>query len=155
MAVLTVSDTRTRANDTSGDFLAGALAGQASVCARDIVIDDIYLIRAVLSAWIADTNAGRFDYRWHGLRRSRLPRQWRHYSIKPLTFGEVFRALSLRRLDLAIQSEQLLTGEQHRYFLYAGSTGACKTAWNIIRDQLDSEHRPCNFLLYHSGKLCP
>ena len=112
MAVLTVSDTRTRANDTSGDFLADALteAGH-SVCARDIVIDDIYLIRAVLSAWIADVDVqavlitGGTGFAG----RDSTPEAVAPLFDKAIDgFGEVFRALSFEEIGSStIQSRAI------------------------------------------------
>ena len=158
VAVLTVSDTRTRANDTSGDFLADALydAGH-SVCARDIVIDDIYLIRAALSAWIADAavQAVLITGGTGFAGRDSTPE-----AVEPLFdktiegFGEVFRALSFEEIGSSTIQSRAIAGLANKTVIFCmpGSTGACRTAWNgIIRDQLDSEHRPCNF----SGVVSP
>ena len=158
VAVLTVSDTRTRANDTSGDFLAGALAEAGhSVCARDIVIDDIYLIRAVLSAWIADTDVqavlitGGTGFAG----RDSTPEAVAPLFDKTIDgFGEVFRALSFEEIGSSTIQSRAIAGLANKTVIFCmpGSTGACKTAWNgIIRDQLDSENRPCNF----SGVVSP
>ena len=158
VAVLTVSDTRTRANDTSGDFLADALAEAGhSVCARDIVIDDIYLIRAVLSAWIADANVqavlitGGTGFAG----RDSTPEAVAPLFDKTIDgFGEVFRALSFEEIGSSTIQSRAIAGLANNTVIFCmpGSTGACKTAWNgIIRDQLDSKHRPCNF----SGVVSP
>lgn len=160
VAVLTVSDTRTRANDTSGDFLAGALAEAGhSVCARDIVIDDIYLIRAVLSAWIADTDVqavlitGGTGFAG----RDSTPEAVAPLFDKTIDgFGEVFRALSFEEIGSSTIQSRAIAGLANNTVIFCmpGSTGACKTAWNgIIRDQLDSEHRPCNFFGVVSPKV--
>ena len=160
VAVLTVSDTRTRANDTSGDFLADALAEAGhSVCARDIVIDDIYLIRAVLSAWIADANVqavlitGGTGFAG----RDSTPEAVAPLFDKTIDgFGEVFRALSFEEIGSSTIQSRAIAGLANNTVIFCmpGSTGACKTAWNgIIRDQLDSEHRPCNFFGVVSPKV--
>lgn len=160
VAVLTVSDTRTRANDTSGDYLAGALAEAGhSVCARDIVIDDIYLIRAVLSAWIADTDVqavlitGGTGFAG----RDSTPEAVAPLFDKTIDgFGEVFRALSFEEIGSSTIQSRAIAGLANNTVIFCmpGSTGACKTAWNgIIRDQLDSEHRPCNFSGVVSAKV--
>jgi molybdenum cofactor biosynthesis protein B len=153
VAVLTVSDTRTEADDTSGDFLADALrqAGHA-VCDRTIVIDDIYQIRAALSRWIADASVDAVlvtgGTGFSG--RDSTPE-----AVSPLFdkqiegFGEVFRALSYEEIGSSTVQSRALAGFANNtvVFCMPGSTGACRTAWNgLIREQLDSTHRPCNFV---------
>ncbi|MEL0161261.1 MAG: molybdenum cofactor biosynthesis protein B [Halieaceae bacterium] len=153
VAVLTVSDTRTTDTDTSGAFLEDALrsAGHA-VVDRQIVIDDIYQLRAVVSQWIADpgvevvltTGGTGFSG------RDSTPE-----AVAPLFdkviegFGEVFRALSLDEIGSSTIQSRALAGLANGTVIFCmpGSTGACRTAWEgVIRDQLDSEHRPCNFV---------
>jgi molybdenum cofactor biosynthesis protein B len=153
VAVLTVSDTRTEADDTSGDFLADALrqAGHA-VCDRTIVIDDIYQIRAVLSRWIADASVDAVlvtgGTGFSG--RDSTPE-----AVSPLFdkqiegFGEVFRALSYEEIGSSTVQSRALAGFANNtvVFCMPGSTGDCRTAWNgLIQEQLDSTHRPCNFV---------
>lgn len=153
IAVLTVSDTRTRDNDTSGDYLAEQLhqAGHGLV-QRMIVRDDIYRIRAVLSSWIADdavqavlvTGGTGFSS------RDSTPE-----AILPLLdqtidgFGEIFRYLSWQEIGSSTVQSRALAGIANKTVIFCmpGSTGACKTAWQgIIREQLDSTHQPCNFV---------
>lgn len=153
VAVLTVSDTRTTDTDTSGAFLEDALrsAGHA-VVDRQIVIDDIYQLRAVVSQWIVDpgvevvltTGGTGFSG------RDSTPE-----AVAPLFdkviegFGEVFRALSLDEIGSSTIQSRALAGLANGTVIFCmpGSTGACRTAWEgVIRDQLDSEHRPCNFV---------
>ena len=153
VAVLTVSDTRTADTDTSCAFLEDALrsAGHA-VVDRQIVIDDIYQLRAVVSQWIADpgvevvltTGGTGFSG------RDSTPE-----AVAPLFdkviegFGEVFRALSLDEIGSSTIQSRALAGLANGTVIFCmpGSTGACRTAWEgVIRDQLDSEHRPCNFV---------
>jgi molybdenum cofactor biosynthesis protein B len=153
IAVLTVTDTRTAENDTSGDFLeAAALGAGHTVGERVRVPDDIYQIRAVLSRWIADTAlqvvlvtggtgfAGR-----DSTPEAAAPLFDKHIE----GFGETFRALSLREIGSSTVQSRALAGLANRtaIFCMPGSTGACRTAWEgILRDQLDSRHRPCNFV---------
>ena len=158
VAVLTVSDTRTRDTDTSGQFLEDALleAGH-NLADRTIVIDDIYRIRAVLSAWIADpdmhsilvTGGTGFSGR-DSTTEAVLPL----FDKTIEGFGEVFRALSFEEIGSSTVQSRALAGLANRtaVFCMPGSTGACKTAWNgLIRDQLDIDHRPCNFVKVLKG----
>jgi molybdenum cofactor biosynthesis protein B len=153
IAVLTVSDTRTRENDTSGDYLAQALeeAGhKASV--RVIVRDDIYQIRAQLSACIADEsiNAVLITGGTGFSGRDSTPEAVRPLFDKDIDgFGEVFRALSYTEIGSSTVQSRALAGFANNTVIFCmpGSTGACRTAWNgLIREQLDSRHRPCNFV---------
>lgn len=153
IAVLTVSDTRTGENDTSGDYLAEALQAQGHhPAARMIVKDDIYQIRAILSAWIADVKIDAVlitgGTGFSG--RDSTPE-----AVSPLFdkeidgFGEVFRALSFTEIGSSTIQSRAVAGFANDtvVFCMPGSTGACKTAWNgIICEQLDSSHRPCNFV---------
>ena len=152
-AVLTVSDTRTAETDTSGSFLEKALSAAGhEVGARQIVIDDVYQLREVLSRWIADpevevvltTGGTGFSG------RDSTPE-----AVVPLFdkviegFGEVFRALSLNEIGSSTIQSRALAGMANGTVIFCmpGSTGACRTAWEgVLRDQLDSEHRPCNFV---------
>ena len=152
IAVLTVSDTRTAENDTSGDFLCEALGADGhSLAERRIVIDDIYQMRAAVSAWIADaavevvlvTGGTGFTT------RDSTPE-----AITPLLdsevigFGELFRQLSLEEIGTSTVQSRALAGLANNTMVFCmpGSTGACKTAWNgILLEQLDINFRPCNF----------
>ncbi len=153
VAVLTVSDTRTRADDSSGQYLVDALeeAGHESA-ARAIVADDIYQIRAILSSWIADpaidavlvTGGTGFSG------RDSTPEAVRPLFDKDIDgFGEVFRALSYDEIGSSTLQSRAVAGFANNTVIFCmpGSTGACKTAWTgLIREQLDSSHRPCNFV---------
>ncbi len=160
VAVLTVSDTRTMDTDTSGQFLETSLLESGHTLAdRSIVIDDVYQIRARLSAWIADAtvNAVLVTGGTGFSGRDSTPE-----AVSPLFdktiegFGEVFRALSFDEIGSSTIQSRAIAGLANRtaIFCMPGSTGACKTAWNgLIRDQLDAAHRPCNFVKVLSGDL--
>jgi molybdenum cofactor biosynthesis protein B len=148
-----VSDTRTGENDTSGDYLAQALQAQGHhAAARVIVRDDIYQIRATLSAWIADEDIDAVlitgGTGFSG--RDSTPEAVRPLFDKEIDgFGEVFRALSFTEIGSSTIQSRAVAGFANDTVIFCmpGSTGACKTAWNgIICEQLDSGHRPCNFV---------
>lgn len=153
VAVLTVSDTRTPETDTSGAFLVEALqAAGHEVVNRDIVIDDVYQLRAVVSGWIADpgvevvltTGGTGFSG------RDSTPEALAPLFDKRIEgFGEVFRALSFEEIGSSTVQSRALAGMANGTVIFCmpGSTGACRTAWEgVLRDQLDSDHRPCNFV---------
>ena len=153
VAVLTVSDTRTEATDTSGQYLVDALAAAGHrAAARAIVIDDIYKIRAVLSGWIADAGIDAVlvtgGTGFSG--RDSTPEAVRPLFDKDIDgFGEIFRALSHTEIGSSTIQSRAVAGFANDTVIFCvpGSTGACKTAWNgIILEQLDSSHRPCNFV---------
>ena len=153
VAVLTVSDTRTQETDTSGAFLEEALRDAGHhIADRQIVIDDVYQLRATLSRWIADpgvevvltTGGTGFSG------RDSTPE-----AVAPLFdkviegFGEVFRSLSHAEIGSSTIQSRALAGMANGTVIFCmpGSTGACRTAWEgVLRDQLDGEHRPCNFV---------
>ena len=153
VAVLTVSDTRTQETDTSGAFLEEALrdAGH-DIADRQIVIDDVYQLRAIVSQWIADpeveviltTGGTGFSG------RDSTPEALAPLFDKNIDgFGEVFRALSLTEIGSSTVQSRAFAGLANDTVIFCmpGSTGACRTAWEgVLRDQLDSEHKPCNFV---------
>ena len=153
VAVLTVSDTRTQETDTSGAFLEEALreAGH-EIVARQIVIDDVYQLRAVVSQWIADpeveviltTGGTGFSG------RDSTPEALAPLFDKTIDgFGEVFRTLSHTEIGSSTVQSRALAGLANGTVIFCmpGSTGACRTAWaGVLRDQLDSEHKPCSFV---------
>ena len=153
VAVLTVSDTRTQETDTSGAFLEEALreAGH-EIADRQIVIDDVYQLRAIVSQWIADpeveviltTGGTGFSG------RDSTPEALAPLFDKTIDgFGEVFRSLSHTEIGSSTVQSRALAGLANGTVIFCmpGSTGACRTAWEgVLRDQLDSEHKPCNFV---------
>lgn len=153
IAVLTVSDTRGEAEDSSGRFLAEAVATAGhQLVDKQIVIDDVYRIRAVVSAWIADeavqgilvTGGTGFSG------RDSTPEALAVLFDKTIEgFGELFRQLSYAEIGTSTIQSRALGGLANDTVIFSmpGSTGACRTAWEgIIREQLDGTHRPCNFV---------
>jgi molybdenum cofactor biosynthesis protein B len=152
IAILTLSDSRTFETDTSGQLLEDSLkdAGH-NLAARDLCKDEIYISRAIVSGWIADAGIDVIiSTGGTGLtQRDSTPQ-----ALKPLFdqniegFGELFRQLSWDEIGTSTIQSRALAGlaNQTLIFCLPGSTGACRTGWNrILKEQLDSRHRPCNF----------
>ncbi|MEJ2417688.1 MAG: molybdenum cofactor biosynthesis protein B [Exilibacterium sp.] len=153
MAVLTISDTRTEATDKSGQWLADALRETGHRLAdREIVKDDVYQIRAVISRWIADRGiqvallTGGTGFAG----RDSTPEAVAPLLDKEITgFGELFRHISYHQIGSSTVQSRALGGLANNTVIFClpGSTNACKTAWDgILREQLDNRHRPCNFV---------
>jgi len=151
LCVLTVSDTRTAADDTSGEFLAAALQADGhALHERAIVRDDVYALRALVSRWIADDAV-------HGILvtggtgftgRDSTPEALLPLLDKEMPgFGEMFRALSFDEIGTSTLQSRAFAGLANATFLFAlpGSTSACRTGWEkLIRAQLDARTKPCN-----------
>lgn len=153
IAVMTVSDTRTEETDKSGQLLCDRLLefGHALV-EKVIVPDDIYQIRAVVSRWIADeavqaviTTGGT------GV----TGRDGTPEAIQPLLdkeiqgFGEIFRMISYQEIKTSTIQSRALSGVANGTYIFClpGSSGACRTGWDqLIKDQLDARHSPCNLV---------
>ncbi len=153
IAVLTISDTRTFENDTSGDTLAARIekAGHR-LAARDIVADEKDLIVAKLRTWIADPGIDAvIATGGTGLTgRDITPEAFQEVYDKEIPgFGELFRMLGFRKIATSSIQSRATAGVADGTYLFAipGSTGACKDAWDeILVHQLDSRNLPCNFV---------
>lgn len=159
IAVLTISDTRDEATDTSGAFLADRLvaAGHA-LAGRAIVKDEVESIRARVSAWVDDpaidivlTTGGT------GL----SPRDVTPEAIKPLFrreidgFAAVFHQVSFKSVGVATLQSRAFAGQADDTFIFClpGSSGACRDGWDeILSLELDSRYRPCS-LVSHVARL--
>ncbi len=153
IAVLTVSDTRTLETDSSGQLLVDSLLQEGHrLVDRQIVIDDIYKIRAVLSDWIAhaDVQAVLVTGGTGFTGRDSTPEAVAVLFDKKVEgFGELFRQLSFDEIGTSTVQSRALAGLSNGTVIFClpGSTNACKTGWSkIIRDQLDSTYKPCNFV---------
>jgi molybdenum cofactor biosynthesis protein B len=152
IAVLTVSDSRSEADDKSGALLREmAEAAGHEVIAKEIVPDDIYRLRALFSRWIADPEVQVvLSTGGTGLTgRDSTPEAITPLLDKPIEgFGELFRTLSLEEIGTSTIQSRALGGLANGTFLFClpGSSGACRTAWErILMPQLDHRTRPCNF----------
>lgn len=153
LCVLTVSDTRTAADDSSGDYLALSL-GQAGhrLAGRRIVKDDRYRVRAIVADWIADENVnGVLVTGGTGFTgRDSTPEAIRPLLDKEMPgFGEMFRVLSFDEIGTSTMQSRAFAGLSNDTFVFClpGSTSACRTAWEkLIRAQLDATTRPCNLV---------
>jgi molybdenum cofactor biosynthesis protein B len=152
-AVLTLSDTRTPETDTSGDVLVERLQSAGHrLQDRALLPDDLYRLRAQISAWIADprvevilTTGGT------GLTgRDRTPE-----AIGPLLdrhidgFGELFRQISFSEIGVSTMESRAFAGVANATIVFClpGSKNACQTGWDhIIRHQLDARYQPCNLV---------
>lgn len=152
IAVLTVSDTRTKENDKSGATLRErALEADHKVVEKVIVPDDIYQMRAVFSRWIADedvhvivTTGGT------GITgRDSTPEAVMPLFDKSIEgFGELFRSISLAEIGASSIQSRAIAGLANGTLIFClpGSSGACRTGWDkILKPQLDNRTRPCNF----------
>lgn len=151
-AVLTISDSRTADNDTSGDYLAAALeAAGHQLTDRQLIPDDVYRIRAQIAAWIADHDidliitTGGTGFTG----RDSTPEAASVLFDKHIEgFGELFRQLSYEEIGSSTVQSRCLGGLANNTLIFClpGSTGACRTGWQkILLEQLDSRHKPCNF----------
>ncbi len=151
IALLTVSDTRSAADDTSGDYLAGAVVEAGHRLAeRALMPDDKYQLRAIVSRWIADPSVdGVLVTGGTGFTgRDSTPEALAPLLDKQMPgFGEMFRVLSFEEIGTSTLQSRAFAGLANATFLFCvpGSTSACRTAWEkLIRAQLDARTRPCN-----------
>lgn len=153
IAVLVVSDTRTDSDDVSGKILVErAQDAGHQVIEKKIVPDNIYQIRAAVSAWIADDdiNAILTTGGTGVTGRDGTPE-----AVEPLLdkildgFGEVFRMLSYQDIKTSTIQSRAIAGVANATYVFClpGSSGACRTAWDdLIKEQLDYRTRPCNLV---------
>ncbi len=153
ITVLVVSDSRTEADDVSGKTLVAGLREAGHLLAeKKIVPDDVYRIRAVVSAWIADPGV-------HAIITTGgtgvTGRDGTPEAIQPLLdkvldgFGEVFRMLSYEDIKTSTIQSRAIAGVANGTYIFClpGSNGACRSAWELlIREQLDYRTRPCNLV---------
>ena len=153
IAVLTVSDTRTSANDTSGDILVERIAKAGHRLAdRALQRDDTDVIEALLRRWIANpdidvviTTGGT------GITgRDVTPEAFERVMEKRIEgFGELFRMLSYAKIGTSTMQSRAIGGVAGGTYLFAlpGSNGAVKDGWDgILVSQLDNRHGPCNLV---------
>ena len=152
IAVLTVSDSRTPETDRSGNLLVERLSAAGHHLAdRAIVIDDVDRIAARLAQWIEDpgvdvviTTGGT------GVTgRDVTPEALERVAEKMIPgFGEIFRLISWHKIGSSTVQSRATAGVANGTYIFClpGSPGACKDGWDeILEDQLDIRHRPCNF----------
>ena len=153
IAVLTVSDTRTEADDKSGRILQeGAEAVGHRVVEKAIVKDDVYQMRAIFSRWIADPEVHVvISTGGTGISaRDSTPEAVMPLLEKPIEgFGELFRAISREEIGPSAMQSRAIAGLTNRTLIFClpGSSSACRTGWEkILKSQLDHRTRPCNFV---------
>ena len=153
IAVLTVSDTRTEENDSSGRLLQERIvAAGHSVGSYAIVRDDIHIVRAHLCQSIidADINAVIINGGTGLTGRDGTPEAVRVLLDKEVEgFGELFRQLSYADIGTSTIASRALAGIANATFIFCipGSPGACELAWDkLIAAQLNSDTRPCNLV---------
>jgi molybdenum cofactor biosynthesis protein B len=153
IAVLTVSDSRTEGTDKSGKALVDRLTGAGHKLAeKKILADDKYLLRAQVSSWIAD-DAVQVILITGGTGitgRDVTPEAVSILFDKEIPgFGELFRAVSYEEIKTSTIQSRAVGGVANGTLIFClpGSTGACHTAWDkILNDQLNINHKPCNFI---------
>ncbi len=153
IAVLTVSDSRTEADDKSGQLLVSRLEGAGHILfEKTIVPDNIFEVRAVISRWIADpgvqvvlTTGGTGVTGFDGTPEAVTP-----LLEKTLDgFGEVFRMISYEEIGTSTLQSRAVAGVANGTYVFSlpGSSGACATGWDkLLQFQLDYRTRPCNLV---------
>ena len=153
IAILTLSDTRTLAEDKSGNTLAEMIRADGhTVADRALVKDDVAAIRAKVEAWIADASidvvitTGGTGFTG----RDVTPEAVRPLFEKEIDgFSTVFHIISFAKIETSTIQSRACAGLARGTYIFClpGSPGACKDAWQgILKWQLDNRHRPCNFV---------
>jgi len=153
IVVMTVSDTRTEADDKSGQTLVDRVkAAGHNLVEKRIVKDEVVLLKAALKEWIEreDVDVVISTGGTGVTGRDVTPEAFEAMYDKPIPgFGELFRMLSYQNIKTSTIQSRATAGVANGTFLFAlpGSTGACKDGWDqIIVHQMDSTHRPCNLV---------
>ena len=153
IAILTVSDSRTEADDTSGKVLVERLTQTGHVLAEKLILpDDKYMIREAVSRWIVDKDVDVIiSTGGTGLTGRDITPE----AIKPLLdkeiegVGELFRWVSYQEIGTSTIASRCIGGLANGTFIFClpGSTGACRTGWDkVIAPQLDCNTSPCNIV---------
>lgn len=153
IAVLTVSDTRTVADDRSGDTLVGRIETDGhKLIDRVIVKDDVDKIEVVLRGWVEEEKVDVvIATGGTGVTgRDVTPEAFGRVCEKDIPgFGELFRWVSFQKIGTSTIQSRAVAGIANGTYLFAlpGSTGACRDGWDeILHHQLDNRFRPCNFV---------
>src|SRR2546427_2134373 len=151
IAVLTISDTRSLADDKSGTTLSERLtAAGHHLAAREIIVDDVDAIRIIIKRWIADASV---DVVITTGGTGFTGRDVTPEAIEPLFekrmdgFSTVFHMVSYEKIGTSTVQSRATAGVAGATYIFClpGSPGACRDAWDsILKDQLDYRHRPCN-----------
>jgi len=153
IAVLVVSDTRTEVDDTSGKLLVDRITETGHLVIEKLIVpDNMYQIRAYVSNWIA-SDAVNVIISTGGT--GVTGRDGTPEAVIPLLdkvldgFGETFRMLSYQDIKTSTIQSRAVAGVANGTYVFClpGSSGACKTAWDLlIKDQLDHRTKPCNLV---------
>jgi molybdenum cofactor biosynthesis protein B len=153
IAVLTVSDTRSLADDRSGDTLAERLTGAGHrLAARAVVRDDVEAIRAAVQGWVADPaidaviTTGGTGFTGRDVTPEALEPL---FEKRMEGFSAVFHRISYDKIGVSTIQSRATAGVAGSTYIFVlpGSPGACRDAWDgILAAQLDYRHRPCNFV---------
>ena len=151
IAVLTVSDTRDEATDTSGALLVERLtAAGHTLAAKAIVTDEVEAIRKQVGAWVGDET---IDLILTTGGTGFAPRDVTPEAVRPLFrremdgFAVVFHQASLGTVGVSTLQSRAFAGQAGDTFVFClpGSTGACRDAWDLVLGlELDSRYRPCS-----------
>jgi molybdenum cofactor biosynthesis protein B len=153
IAIMTVSDSRTLADDKSGDTLVARLEADGHVLAdRKIVKDVVFKIVAQLQVWVDDPaievviSTGGTGLTGRDVTPEAFSKVWE----KDIPgFGELFRWISYQKIKTSTVQSRACAGVANGTYIFSlpGSPGACKDGWDeILHDQLDIRHKPCNFV---------